>query len=148
MWFFAGARAYCGQQTQPVRNSRRHSAGLRFNLANRENASLSVGNALMWEREGLDLDVGDPHMDETSVLRSSSYINLHYDKRVLISMTSYAQFAVDDPGDLRLLGIAQLTRGRLARSKSSKIVAAWRLEDSKLELGDDGEQVVEDVSLH
>jgi len=84
-------------------------AGLRFNLANSESASLSVGNALMWEREGLDLDVGDPHMDETSVLRSSSYINMHYDKRVLISMTSYAQFAIDDPGDLRLLGIAQLT---------------------------------------
>ena len=84
-------------------------AGVRFNITNKEHASLSLGNLLMWEREGLDVDAGDPHPDETSVVRSSSYINLHYAKTALISMTSYVQFAVDDPGDRRLLGIAQLT---------------------------------------
>lgn len=84
-------------------------AGMRFNVANNESAALSLGNSLMWEREGLDIEVGDPHPDKTSAVRSSSYVNLHYEKTVLVSMTSYVQFAVDDPGDLRVLGIAQLT---------------------------------------
>ena len=84
-------------------------AGVRLNVAQGDNTAFSVGNSIMWEREGLDVEIGGLHPQQTSVLRSSSYLNLYYSNTVLVSMTSYAQFALDDPRDLRLLGIAQLT---------------------------------------
>jgi len=89
--------------------------GLRFNSTAAEQFALSLGTAMMWEREGLDLAPGDPHPDDTSVVRSSSYVNLHFDREVLFSTTAYLQPAVKDPGDLRLLGVVQLTTPVLRR---------------------------------
>ena len=60
-------------------------AGMRFNIIHRETSAFSCGNALMWEREGLDLSGLDPHSDLTSVLRSSSYINLYFMSRITFS---------------------------------------------------------------
>ncbi len=89
--------------------------GLRFNSATSEHFALSFGTAMMWEREGLDLAPEDPHPDDTSVVRSSTYVNLHFDREVLFSTTAYVQPAVEDPGDLRVLGVVQLTTPILRR---------------------------------
>ena len=83
--------------------------GLRFVVRSREHYGFSFGNSLMWEREYLDLPGDDPHPDFTSVLRSSNYINLHLKSRVTFSLTAYYQFKLADPGDVRILGTAELT---------------------------------------
>jgi hypothetical protein len=90
-------------------------AGLRYNASESETGALSFGTGLMWEREGLDLAPGDPHPDETSLARSSTYVNVHLSGKVLFSTTSYVQVALPDPGDVRLLGIVQLTTPLLGR---------------------------------
>ena len=83
--------------------------GLRFNVQREKKWTFSLGNALMWERESLDVSPGDPHADFTSVVRSSNYINLIFQDRITLSTTAYYQFSLGDPGDIRVLGTIELT---------------------------------------
>ena len=84
-------------------------AGLRFNAYEAEDSSLSFGSALMWERENLDLLPVDRHAASTELVRWSNYINLSFDGRIDFATTAYVQTALSDPGDMRLLGTAELS---------------------------------------
>ena len=84
-------------------------AGLRWNVYDVERFSLSVGSALMWERERLDLALGYLHPAATDLLRSSNYVNLYFKGKIGFSTTAYIQVAPSDPGDLRILGTAELS---------------------------------------
>lgn len=68
-----------------------------------------LGSSLMWERENLNLLAGDIHAANTSVWRSSTYLNAHFNRRIQLSLTAYYQFALDDVEDVRLLGTSELT---------------------------------------
>jgi len=84
-------------------------AGLRWIARAGEKFSASLGSALMWERETLDLLSGDQHEDLSSLARSSHYVNIRLSGRVTFSTTAYYQFAISDPGDARILGTSELT---------------------------------------
>ena len=84
-------------------------AGLRFNVYAGERSTFSLGNALMWEHEGLDLVPGDRHPSSTALVRLSTYVNLSIQGQVGFSTTAYAQPALSDPGDVRILGTVELS---------------------------------------
>lgn len=84
-------------------------AGLRWIARSGETFSASLGSALMWEREKLSLLAGDLHEDLSSLTRASHYVNVHLSGRVIFSTTAYYQFALSDPGDVRILGTSELT---------------------------------------
>ena len=84
-------------------------AGLRFNAYETEHSTLSFGSALMWERERMDLLPADRHAASTELARCSNYINLSFDGRIGFATTAYVQTALSDPGDMRLLGTAELS---------------------------------------
>ena len=70
--------------------------------------SLTIGNSLMWEREHLDIPATDPHLDRTSILRSSNYINLRIRAKATITLTGYYQVMPSEPADVRMLGNLQI----------------------------------------
>jgi hypothetical protein len=84
-------------------------AGLRFNAYEAEKSSLSFGSALMWEHEGLDLVPGDQHPATTDLVRWSTYVNLSLQGKIGFATTAYVQPALSDPGDVRVLGTAELS---------------------------------------
>ncbi len=84
-------------------------AGGRYNWRRGETFAISLGSALMWEREKLDLLPGDVHTDLSSELRASQYLNVHFKGRIIFSTTAYYQFATSDMGDVRILGTSELT---------------------------------------
>ena len=85
--------------------------GGRWNLSLAEGMDLAVGSAVMWERERLDLLLGDPHVDRTSLARLSTYVNLYAasSRGVSLSTTAYYQPAFSDFADARFLGTVELT---------------------------------------
>ena len=83
--------------------------GVRSLLATGENVHLSLGNSLMWEREELDLESAARHPDSESVVRSSNYLNLQFDKGVELQMAGYYQFSLRDVADARVLGQLEIT---------------------------------------
>jgi hypothetical protein len=84
--------------------------GGRWNWRRDETFAASLGSALMWEREKLDLLPGDAHTDLSSQLRASQYINVHFEmSRIIFSTMAYYQFATSDLGDVRILGTSELT---------------------------------------
>lgn len=83
-------------------------AGLRFNAYAAEQFSFSLGSALMWERESLDLLPMDRHPASTELARWSNYINLAFDGKIDFSTTAYIQPDLADFGDMRILGTAEL----------------------------------------
>ncbi len=89
--------------------------------ADKKNA-FSLGSSLMWEREHLTLAPDDRHPADTSVLRSSNYVNLLVGQRVSLSITAYYQFALSDPSDVRLLGTSELTTPIWGRLKQTTAV--------------------------
>mgnify|MGYP006418833495 FL=1 len=84
--------------------------GSRWNLVRAERLTLAVGSAIMWEKERLDLMLGDPHQSETSEARVSAYFNLSAssERGVSLSSTAYYQPSVTDLADARLLGTVEL----------------------------------------
>ncbi|MFT5086087.1 MAG: hypothetical protein ACI906_002718 [Candidatus Latescibacterota bacterium] len=83
-------------------------AGMRWIARVGETFSASLGSALMWEREQLDLLQGDEHEELSSLARASHYVNIHLSGRITFSTTAYYQFVVSDPGDVRIVGISEL----------------------------------------
>jgi hypothetical protein len=65
----------------------------------------------MWERERLDLLLGDPHDNRTSTARLSTYVNLYAatERGVSLSTTAYYQPAMTALTDARLLGTIEIT---------------------------------------
>ena len=83
--------------------------GMRYNAYAAEKSALSLGAALLWELEDLNLAPGDPHPATTQLMRLSSYINLSLQGRVGFATTAYVQPALSDLSDVRLLGTTELT---------------------------------------
>jgi len=83
-------------------------AGVRYNAYTAEKSAFSLGTALMWESEDLNLAPGEQHPAATELMRSSSYINLSLQGRVGFATTAYVQPALSAPGDVRVLGTAEL----------------------------------------
>ena len=84
-------------------------AGVRSILHNGETTHLSLGNSLMWEREQYDLSAAALHAATKSLLRSSNYVNMQLRRTVDLQLAAYYQFAVDDPGDGRILAQFELS---------------------------------------
>jgi len=82
--------------------------GLRTILYENPRYALTIGNSLMWEREHLDIPTRDPHPEQTSVLRSSNYINLRIHTKATVTLTGYYQIMPSEPGDVRILGNLQI----------------------------------------
>ena len=84
-------------------------AGMRYNAYTAEKSAFSLGGALMWELEDLNLVSSDPHPATTEFVRLSSYINLSLQGRIGFATTVYVQPALSDPDDVRVLGAAELS---------------------------------------
>ena len=102
-----------GDYARSRRLDSRSLAGLggRWNLWRREDLSLALGSAIMWERERLDLLPTDPHPEITSEARLSNYVNLYVrnGRGVSLSTTAYYQPVLSAPEDARLLGTVKMT---------------------------------------
>lgn len=102
-----------GDYARSRRLDSRSLAGLggRWNLWRREDLSLALGSAIMWERERLDLLPTDPHPETTSQARLSTYLNLtaRTGRGVSLSTTAYYQPVLSAPGDARVVGTAEMT---------------------------------------
>ena len=85
--------------------------GLRSTVVKRNRTALYVGNALMLERERLELPPTARHPVMTTTVRSSNYISLSLGEgdRWNLSMVGYYQPGVTDPADFRILTSAILS---------------------------------------
>lgn len=85
--------------------------GVRTAIADAQNLSLYIGNALMFEHERLDLPANPVHPSSTSVLRSTNYVNLSVGRidQWRFSATAYVQPRVSDIRDLRILASGTLS---------------------------------------
>ena len=96
--------------------------GLRTVLRNDEAFATSVGSGFMWEYEKIDVPPTARHPADTSVVRSSSYLNLQAARgNATVRFTGYYQFALSDPTDTRVLGDFEVSTalvGPLAQTTS------------------------------
>ncbi len=79
--------------------------GFRFKVISRENLSLRVGTAVLYEQEKYDLTGAAVHEANISALRSSSYLTLNFELKKDISLlsTTYVQPDVADIDDFKIL---------------------------------------------
>lgn len=94
-------------------------AGLRFAFSDGDWGAVGAGVSLMLEHERLDLPADATHDDRTRTLRNSTFLTVRLvgGDALVVSSTAYAQPALDDPSDLRVLeslGVAASLTDRLA----------------------------------
>ena len=88
----------------------RVGVGVRIAALQRIATNLWWGSAYMFEHERLELGEQTHHAEGSSVHRWSNYISgkNRIDERIVATWTAYAQPRFDKPGDLRLLGEADM----------------------------------------
>jgi hypothetical protein len=98
-------------------------AGLRVRLSRGDWGTFGAGVSVMLEDEWLDLPPSATHPDRTRRVRNSTFLTarLAGGDAFVVSSTAYVQPAIEDPGDLRILGklgVASSLTDRLALTVS------------------------------
>lgn len=82
-----------------------YGGGIRYALLRSTTKEFWFGTSGMMEYERLDLEAGDAHDTESTVIRWSSYLteNVTLNDRIRFGSTTYIQPRIDDFGDIRIL---------------------------------------------